>query len=90
MNSTNRYLRNLLISLLTAILLAACGTDTANAPEAGIPARPLGPQVAEPPKFTKSTQRGRWSRCRIKPKRTRVQGLPTLSALAGGCSGRFP
>ena len=34
MNSTNRYLRNLLVPLLTAILLAAWGTDTANAPEA--------------------------------------------------------
>ena len=34
MNSTNRYLRNLLVPLLTAILLAVWGTDTADAPEA--------------------------------------------------------
>ena len=34
MNSTSRYLRNLLVLLLTAVLLAAGGTDMANAPEA--------------------------------------------------------
>ena len=59
--------------------LAACST-----------ARPLGPKVAESPKFTKSTQQGTRSRCRIKPKRPPLHGLPTLSAPAAGCSGRFP
>jgi hypothetical protein len=36
--------------------------------------------MTESPKFTKSTQRGIRLHCRIRPKRPRVRGLPTLSA----------
>jgi Zn-dependent oligopeptidase len=48
MKSTNRYLRNLLVPLLTAILLAACGTDTANTPEADTPSNPFLAALNEP------------------------------------------
>jgi Zn-dependent oligopeptidase len=55
MNSMHRYLRDLLIALLAATLLAGCGADTAESPEIEAPSNPFLAALNEPVAYGDAT-----------------------------------